>query len=266
MDFRTRNKQFGPRWLVGDGSEGDESTLIQYSLDLVLDAAMRRTYLGMLARYPDAAAELGIEGALEAIGRDRRTLRGLGPETDASYATRLKRWLHDAKKRGSPFMLMQKLQEYIAAGSSFRTVDARGNWFSRSAAGVETYTLNTGNWNWDSTVPSSPQWARFWVIIYPGTRWSHSANWGSGQLWGDTEKTWGTTATPSEVAGVRGIVADWKPAGTRCVNIIIAFDAASFNPASPEPDGTWGKPHKVVAGVHVPSRLTTADYWDGTRT
>lgn len=263
MDFRTRNKQFGPRWLVDDD---DESTRIQYSLDLVLDAAMRRTYLGMLARYPDAAAELGIEGALEAIGRDRRTLRGLGPETDASYATRLKRWLHDAKKRGSPFMLMQKLQEYIAAGSSFRTVDARGNWFSRSATGVETYTLNTGNWNWDSTVPSSPQWARFWVIIYPGTRWSHSANWGSGQLWGDTERTWGTTATPSEVAGVRGIVADWKPAGTRCQNIIIAFDPASFNPASPEPDGTWGKPHKVVAGVHVPSRLTTADYWDGTRT
>lgn len=263
MDFRTRNKQFGPRWLVDDD---DESTRIQYSLDLVLDAAMRRTYLGMLARYPDAAAELGIEGALEAIGRDRRTLRGLGPETDASYATRLKRWLHDAKKRGSPFMLMQKLQEYIAAGSSFRTVDARGNWFSRSATGVETYTLNTGNWNWDSTVPSSPQWSRFWVIIYPGTRWSHSANWGSGQLWGDTERTWGTTATPSEVAGVRGIVADWKPAGTRCQNIIIAFDAASFNPASPEPDGTWGKPHKVVAGVHVPSRLTTADYWDGTRT
>lgn len=263
MDFRTRNKQFGPRWLVDDD---DESTRIQYSLDLVLDAAMRRTYLGMLARYPDAAAELGIEGALEAIGRDRRTLRGLGPETDASYATRLKRWLHDAKKRGSPFMLMQKLQEYIAAGSSFRTVDARGNWFSRSATGVETYTLNTGNWNWDSTVPSSPQWSRFWVIIYPGTRWSHSANWGSGQLWGDTERTWGTTATPSEVAGVRGIVADWKPAGTRCQNIIIAFDPASFNPASPEPDGTWGKPHKVVAGVHVPSRLTTADYWDGTRT
>jgi len=262
MDFRTRNKQFGPRWLVDDGAE---STLVQYSLDLMLDASLERLYLGMLARYPDTAALLGVEGALEAIGRDRRTLRGLGPESATSYAARLKRWLHDAKKRGSPFMLMQKLQEYIAAGSSFRTVDARGNWFSRSATGVETYTLNTGNWNWDSTVPSS-QWARFWVIIYPGTRWSHSANWGSGQLWGDTEKTWGTTATPSEVAGVRGIVADWKPAGTRCDKIIIAFDAASFNPAAPEPDGQWGKPSKVVGGVHVATRLSTADYWDGTRT
>lgn len=262
MDFRTRNKQFGPRWLVDDGAE---STLVQYSLDLMLDASLKRLYLGMLARYPDTAALLGVEGALEAIGRDRRTLRGLGPETATSYATRLKRWLHDAKKRGSPFMLMQKLQEYIAAGSSFRTVDARGNWFSRSASGVETYTLNTGNWNWDSTV-SAANWARFWVIIYPGTRWSHAPTWGSGELWGDTEKTWGTTATPSEVAQVRGIVADWKPAGTRCVSIIIAFDPTSFSPAAPEPDGKWGKPHKMVGGVWVPSRLTTADYWDGTRT
>lgn len=263
MDFRTRNKQFGPPWLVDDG---EESTLIQYSLDLVLDAALQRTYLGLLAKLPDTAAELGISGALEGIGRDRRILRGLGPEAAATYATRLKAWLPDAKKRGSPFALLKVLQQFIGGGSSMRTVDARGNWFSRSAAGVETYTLNTGNWNWDSTVPSSPQWARFWVIIYPGTRWSHSATWGSGQLWGDTEKTWGTTATPSEVAQTRGIVADWKPAGTRCVNIIIAFDAASFSPTAPEPDGKWGKPHKMVGGVWVPSRLTTADYWDGTRT
>lgn len=255
--FRTIRKRLAPRWLT----EG-EGGLVGYSLDLIKDAYMERLYLGLLARLPDTAES----DALGLIGRDRRTVRGLGPETDASYATRLKAAFTDAKRRGSPFALLQKLQEFIGAGSSMRTVDARGNWFSRSAAGVETYTLNTGNWNWDSTVPSSPQWSRFWVIIYPGTRWSHSATWGSGQLWGDTEKTWGTTATPSEVAQVRGIVADWKPAGTRCVNIIIAFDAASFDPTAPEPDGKWGKPHKVVAGVHVASRLATADYWDGTTT
>ena len=257
ITFRTLRKRLAPRWLT----EG-EGGLVGYALDLIKDAYAERIYLGLLARLPETAAT----DALAKIGRDRRTLRGLGPETDASYATRLKAWLTDAKRRGSPFALMQKLQEFIAAGSSFRIVDARGNWYSRSAAGVETYTLNTGNWNWDSTVPSSPQWSRFWVIIYPGTRWSHSATWGSGQLWGDTEKTWGTTATPGEVAQVRGIVADWKPAGTRCVNIIIAFDPASFDPTAPEPDGKWGKPSKVVAGVHVATRLATADYWDGTRT
>lgn len=257
ITFRTLRKRLAPRWLT----EG-EGGLVGYALDLIKDAYAERIYLGLLARLPETAAT----DALAKIGRDRRTLRGLGPETDASYATRLKAWLTDAKRRGSPFALMQKLQEFIAGGSSFRIVDARGNWYSRSAAGVETYALNTGNWNWDSSVPSSPQWSRFWVIIYPGTRWSHSATWGSGQLWGDTEKTWGTTATPGEVAQVRGIVADWKPAGTRCVNIIIAFDPASFDPTAPEPDGKWGKPSKVVAGVHVATRLATADYWDGTRT
>jgi hypothetical protein len=265
MNFRTRNKHFGPPWLVGDGTAGDEATLVQYTHDLLLDAFLQRVYLGLLARLPDTAAELGIDGALTRIGRDRRLPRGLGPETDASYATRLKAWLPDIRKKGSPFALLKKLQEFIGAGSSMRTVDARGNWFSRSAAGVETYTLNTGNWNWDSTVAAA-NWARFWVIIYPGTRWSHAPTWGSGELWGDTEKTWGTTATPSEVAQVRGIVADWKPAGTRCVNIIIAFDPASFSPTAPEPDGKWGKPSKVVGGVHVATRLATADYWDGTRT
>lgn len=263
VNFSNTHRWMGPRWLVDDGADASR---IGASTSLIMDLFMRRLELGLMARLPDYAVLGDIEGALAAIGRDRRTLRGLGPEADATYATRLKAAFTDAKRRGSPFALMQKLQEFIAAGSSFRTVDARGNWFSRSAAGVETYTLNTGNWNWDSTVPSSPQWARFWVIIYPGTRWSHSATWGSGQLWGDIEKTWGTTATPSEVAQVRQIVTEWKPAGTRCVNIIIAFDAASFSPTAPEPDGQWGKPHKVVAGVHVPSRLTTADYWDGTST
>jgi hypothetical protein len=65
------------------------------------------------------------------------------------------------------------------------------------------------------------------------------------------------------VRALQSIVADWKPAGTRCVNIILAFDPASFNPASPEPDGNWGKWTKKVAGVAVPSRLATARYLDG---
>lgn len=259
--FRTTHKWMGPRWLVDD--EG-EATLVGYSLSLLMDAFLEKTQLGLLAKLPEAAASLGMTDALDLTGRDRRTLRGIG-ETDAAYATRMKAWLTDAKKRGSPFMLMQKLSEYIGTGSSFRTVDARGNWFSRSAAGVETYLLNQGNWNWDSTVAAS-NWSRFWVIIYPGTRWTYSGTWGSGELWGYQGDTWGTSATPSEVAAVRQVVAEWKPAGTRCVNIIIAFDAASFSPTAPEPDGKWGKPYKVVAGVNVPSRLTTARYWDGTTT
>lgn len=261
VTHRTTHRWYGPRWLVDDGGE---STLVGYALSLLLDAATERTHYGLLARFPEYAAALGMTDAVDLTGRDRRTLRGIG-ETDAAYAARLTAWLEDARKRGSPWMLMQKLSEYIGGGSSFRTVDARGNWFSRSAAGVETYLLNQMNWNWDSTVAAS-NWSRFWVIIYPGTRWTTAGTWGSGEIWGNQDETWGTSATPTQVQQVRQIVAEWKPAGTRCVNIIIAFDAASFSPSAPEPDGTWGKPYKVVGGVNVPSRLTTARYWDGTTT
>ena len=267
MTFRATSKWFGPRWLVDDG---EESTRIQYSHDLMLDAVLERTQLGQLAKYPDTAALLGIEGALEAIGRDRRTVRGIG-ESATSYATRLKAWLPDAKKRGSPFALLKKLQEYIGAGSSMRTVDARGNWFSRSAAGGESYLLNQGNWNWDSAVPASPEWARFWVIIYPGTRWIQGPAWGAvgGPTWGTNEFSWGSTATDEEVERVRSIILNWKPAGTRCQTIIVAFDAASFAPTNPlgtpgMPDGTWSRGSALVGGINTPTRLSTAIYWDGT--
>ena len=160
---------------------------------------------------------------------------------------------------------MQKLQEFIAAGSSFRIVDARGNWYSRSAAGVETYTLNTGNWNWDSTVPSRPAVVPLLGDHLPRHAVVALGDMGLRSTLGRHEKTWGTTATPGEVAQVRGIVADWKPAGTRCVNIIIAFDPASFDPTAPEPDGVG----QTLEGSRRRARrdeTRNRDYWDGTTT
>jgi hypothetical protein len=52
------------------------------------------------------------------------------------------------------------------------------------------------------------------------------------------------------------------------MNIIIAFDPASFDPqaaidAAGMPNGLWGRWGKTVDGVCVPARLTTARYWDG---
>src|SRR5690606_37815267 len=170
--------------------------------------------------------------------RDRRVVRGLG-ESAESYAIRLLRWLDDRQRSGDPFALLQKLAEFTGPGPSFRTVDARGNWFSRAADGTESYVLNTGNWNWDG--PIGERWSRFWVIIYPNGLWSAETNWAEpDEVWGDPDGTWGTTANLDVVDTIRGIVADWKPAGKKCVNIIVALDPDSFDPSSPEPDGTWG--------------------------
>jgi len=263
--FRLLRKFLAPRWLTEE-----EGELVGYSLDIVLDAWVTRLMLGLLARFPQNGpnGETAPTDALAAIGRDRRVVKGLF-ETEAEYAARELLWLDDRVRQGNPFMLMQKLAEYLGPLPSYRTVDARGNWYSRAADGTETSLLKQENWDW-SGEPIGERWARFWVIIYPNGLWSeYPFDWGdtAGPGWGEgaetTGLTWGSTAPAEHVNTTRAIVADWMPAGTRCVNIIIAFDAASFDPTAPEPDGLWEHWSKNVAGVQVPARLDTARYWDG---
>ncbi len=256
LSFRRLRKFLGPKWLVGE----DDGELAGYALDVMKDAFVQRVFLGLLARLPETAPT----DALAALGRDRRVTRGR-TETEEAYAERLIRWLDDRKVAGNPFALMRKLSEYTGAGPSFRTVDARGNWYSRAADGTETALLKQENWDWDGADAS--RWSRFWVIIYPTGLWTELPNdWGDtdGDGWGGTQgATWGSTATAGDVQTIRFLVSDWKPQGTRCVNIILALDPDSFDPASPEPDGLWGGWSKNVGGVQVPSRLATARYWDG---
>ena len=138
-----------------------------------------------------------------------------------------------------------------------------------AADGTRSVAINKANWDWDSDPYALVRWSRFWVVIYPNGLWSPGPNWGdAGFVYGTPGQTWGTTATTDQVASVQAIVSDWKPAGTRCVNIIVAFDNASFDPATARdgsglPDGTWGRWGKYVGGVAVPARLATARYWDG---
>jgi hypothetical protein len=260
--FRQIRKFLAPRWLT-DGEGG----LIGYSLDLIKDAFLERLRLGHLVRFP----QQGPDGtpappdALSAMGNDRRVVRGIN-EDGASYSRRLLAWLDDRKTAGNPFTLMRKLAEYTGDGCVFKTVDNSGNWFILAADGTRSLHLKQANWDWDG---NTAKWSRFWVIIHPpATLWTTGATFADGTKWGDA-KTWGTTATREQVQTVRSIVADWKPAGTRCVNIIVALDPASFDytaavDSTGMPDGLWGHWSKKVAGVQVPARLATARYWDGT--
>ncbi len=204
--FRTSRRKLAPWWLT----EG-EAELVGYSLDLLKDAFLERLRQGLLARFPqqDANGTPSPPDALAAQGRDRRVIRGLG-ESDRSYAARLKLWLDDRRTAGNPFALMQKLAEYTGAGVMFRTVDNRGNWFTRTALNVRSYLFDQGNWDWDGAVS---KWSRFWTVIYPGTLWAAGWTWGD-STWGDTTQSWGSTATVDEVATMRFIPNDgWKPGG-----------------------------------------------------
>lgn len=252
--FRFAFKKLMPSWLT----EG-EGELIGYSSRIVMDADAQRAKEGAKARFPEHAPD----DALKYIARDRKIVRGID-ESAAAYAARVITWLDDHRVRGTPFKLCAMLAAYCNAAVRVRTVDQRGNWFTRDRDGTESFTLDTGNWNWDTTYTDAA-WGRFWVIIYPtsdGEPWSSAPRWGDvGAVYGP-DRTWGTTATPGQVAAVRQLVREWKPAGTRCETIIIAFDDASFDPTAPEPDGDW-----LHWGVGVPSiknRLDTARYWAGT--
>jgi hypothetical protein len=202
------------------------------------------------------------------MGHDRRIPRGIG-ETSQAYAARLLRWLDDWKTAGNPFALMAQLAAYCGPLVALRTVDVRGNWFSRAADGSQSVVLNAANWDWDNAPDALVRWSRFWVIVYPNGLWTTGRNWGdAGANWGDAGVTWGTSATLGEVQTVRSIVKDWKPGGTKCSNIIIAFDNASFDPTHPRdgsglPDGTWGHWSLHGTPARLPSRLATARYWDG---
>lgn len=252
--FRTLWAKMGPKWLVDDGADGE---LIGYSLGVMKDAFADRIRQGLIARLPERAPS----DALPLMGRDRRVVRGRN-ESTASYAQRLLRWLDDRKTQGNAFAMMDRLAEYLGPLPRIRIVDARGNWYTRDTDGTRAYLLDQANWNWDGIDPD--RWARFWVIIYPNGLWTSTEAWGdAGTEWG-ASPSWGSTATIDDVASVRRIVKDWKRSGSRCVNIIIAFDANSFDPTAPEPDGTWGTWGTIDAGVMVPSRLSTAIYWDGT--
>lgn len=258
MSFFESFQKLVPSWL-----SADDGGKVLASLALIKDDFVARAKLALLARFPNYAPD---DAALAAIGRDRRIMRGIN-EPAASYATREVRYLDDHIRRGNPFAMLEQLQAYLQAPCVVRTVDRRGNWYSIAADGTKSTHMAAGNWTWDDQPTSL--WARFWVIIYPagGTNpWAPSgAHLNDAGLWGDDKLghanlSIGTTATQDQIATVKAIIRDWKPAGSNCEWAIIAFDATSFSPtgALTDPGGLWGN---WSDGSGHPVRLSMARYW-----
>jgi hypothetical protein len=160
VSFIDAFKKYVPSWL----SKG-EGGLVGASLMQQVEDFRVRTKLALVARFPEYAAVYCDDAALAAIGRDRRIVRGIN-EPAAAYAARLVRAFDDHRTRGNPFALLRQIRAYLQAPCVVRTVDRRGNWFSIAADGTETTNMATGNWDWDGRA-ASPEWARFWVIIFP---------------------------------------------------------------------------------------------------
>jgi hypothetical protein len=224
------------------------------------DTYAQRAKESATCRLPEYAPD----DALAYLSRDRKIIRGI-EESSASFAQRLLRWLDDHKTRGNPYALMEQLKAYFGTVLRIRTVDTRGNWYTLEGDGTRSVAIDQGNFDWDGDAAS---WARFWVIVYPtaeGLPWSEQGNWGDGKSWGERDSL-GTTATQGEIDGMMRIIRTWKPAGTRCDWVIVAFDAASFDPTGADtPSGQWSNWHLSTAGAAEPVRLSTARYMRGPR-
>jgi hypothetical protein len=262
LTFRSARKFQGPAWLTLNG----ESLLLGYSLDVLKDAWIERLRQGLLARFPqiNPNGDPPAPDALAAIGRDRGLVQGV-TETAAHFGTRLVDWLPTLKTKGNPFALLGQLAQYLPPGFSFRTVDVRGNWYSLDSSGNQTAVLNEANWDWDGASDALTRWSRFWVILYPNGLWTDTDTWGhSGDTWGDG-RCWGMTSPSDQVQNVISLIKAWKPAGTKCVNLIVAFDNTSFDPTTARdgtglPNGTWGS-WSTGGRIRVASgRLSTARF------
>jgi hypothetical protein len=140
MRFRRAFYRLAPRWLTSG-----EGELVWYSIGLVLDGMAQRFDDSLRARMPTYAPD----DALSYLGRDRKIRRGLS-EPRATYASRLIRYLDFLRFQGNPYALMDQLHAFIGkSGVVLRTVDRRGNWYTRNADGTRSYVLNAGNWLWD---------------------------------------------------------------------------------------------------------------------
>lgn len=262
LQFRHTIKAWCPPWLAKALGTAER---VFYVAGAVADGLVEWAYQGVQARLPGH----GTPTALPLIGDDRRIRRGPA-EPDASFAARLKRWRPDWKMAGSPIALIGQLRGYFTPRAPViryvnRTNGADVGWIEVAADGTATYQIvNPANWSWDALGATEP--FRFWIVIHsePGVGlWDDDGVWDDPGDWGDGG-TWGSTATTEEVETVRLIVKDWQSAGSKPVEVIVAWDPGDFVPGDaspPNPDGNWANYGKNVAGTEVPARNLNAAYW-----
>jgi hypothetical protein len=246
--FRDMSDAISPTWLNGPVGQR-----FRYSMSVLYDALSDAAGYANLARFPLHAPF----DALPLLGADRQIVQGFA-ESNASYANRLVQWLDLWRAAGSPMgVLLAVLSLFLPTSVRVRTVDNSSNWntydyganpFPIGAAvpTPPTYVKGASNWDWDgNTTP----WWRAWVIVYvQAMGWTIGPHWGDGGHWGDPGRLWGITGPQaSQLATLRAVVKQWKPAHSWVLNIILTTNDARFDPAQPagggiNPDGTWGNP------------------------
>lgn len=233
--------------------------------------------------------------ALPYIGRDRGLVRGLleGPER---YAYRCRHWREAWRRSSLGFGMLEQLQaltqpspvrvRVVSAGGVWHTLEPDGTRILHHPAGYRLTVSPDGTsaadavavhpWDWDSETEVSPQPLRVWPILYcpiPGLVDDDEGIYGDASTWYGDGGLIGLTTTLPFLEQVRAVARAWTAEGVDVPWIILAFDAASFDPETPGPypgagmpDGWWEegvKPNPGDPTQLIEARLETARYLPG---
>ena len=150
--FRDAIKRVSVPWL----QRGIAERLL-YSIGIQVDVFGDALVAGAKQRFPNYYSN----ESLPLLGRERRIRRGR-TETDASYATRLTRWLTDHQRRGGPLALLAQLYAYFAPNNFvIELVYNSGRRFTMDTAG--NVTQDDIVWTPDAL---TTKWARWWLFYH----------------------------------------------------------------------------------------------------
>jgi hypothetical protein len=178
--------------------------------------------------------------SLPVIGRERRIRRGR-IETHEVYATRLRRWLDDHRRRGGPYALLAQLHAHFAPDNfPIALVYRNGRRFAMKADG--TVTRDVIAWEPDH---EPAKWARWWLIYQWPEELLDDGHWGDPGTWGDGG-VWGSSLSPQQVTDLRLVPKEWNAA--HCFGRLILVEGGELWGF---PSGTWGDPGTWGGGSSV---------------
>lgn len=241
--------------------------------------------LDTIATRAVAAGNNGLPGigdpsALPLIGADRLITQG-SSESNAAFALRLSQSFDTWRVGGSDWgVLWEILSLFVGFTNgvpSGRIVSNSTLWSYYGAAPNLTvpplHTQTMSNWNWDGNVevtglgPGANPWWRYWLILdsFGGSSWCTAAPvLGGGRVLGSGNAI-GFNIPGTIFVTMRQILRSWQAANAWCRWIVVNFQSGNYTPdgVNATPDGTWGPWPKLVSGVWVPGRNSTARYVDG---
>lgn len=150
--FRDRLRKLSPPWLQHGWAEK-----LLYSFGVQVDAFADALVAGVKMRFPN----LYSPESLPLIGRERRIARGL-LEDDATYGSRLTRWLDDHRRRGGPYAMLAQLHAY------WHPLDFEMQLIYRSG---RRYTMAPDGTVVRDDIVFTPdtlpaKWARWWLFMF----------------------------------------------------------------------------------------------------